>query len=87
MKTWYIFMRKAHFIIVSYRPFSFYLQFINLFLEELMKRLDEQANLMKQKFEAIDTKIEKVAAMGPVGGGPVVRNTGIIFSSFFFLFP
>lgn len=48
-----------------------------------MRRLDEQANLMKQKFEAIDTKIEKVAAMGPVGGGgPVVRNTGTFLFSF-----
>jgi DNA-binding protein YbaB len=49
-------------------------------LAELMKRLDEQANLMKQKFQDIDTKIEKVATMGPVGGGTVVRNTGMSYT-------
>jgi len=48
--------------------------------EELMKRLDEQAKVMQEKFRDMDTKIEKVAASGPVGGGGVVvRNTGMSY--------
>jgi len=48
--------------------------------EELMKRLDEQAKVMQEKFRDMDTKIEKVAASGPVGGtGVVVRNTGMSY--------
>jgi len=47
--------------------------------EELMRRLDEQANMMKEKFQDIDVKINKVATMGPVGG-TVVRNTGMSYT-------
>jgi len=56
------------------------IMFLKSQTEELMRRLDEQANLMKEKFSAIDDKINKVATMGPVGGGTVVRNTGMSYA-------
>jgi len=56
------------------------IMFLKSQTQELMKRLDEQADLMKQKFEAIDVKIDNVAKMGPVGIGPVVRNTGMTYA-------
>jgi len=55
------------------------IMFLKTQTEQLMQRLDEQANLMKQKFQDIDTKIEKVATMGPVGG-TTVRNTGMSYT-------
>jgi len=56
------------------------IMFLKTQTEELMKRLDQQAAMMKDKFTEVDQKIKNVAAMGPVGGGVVVRNTGMSYA-------
>jgi len=46
--------------------------------EELMKKLQEQADMIQKRFQDMDNKIETVAKQGPVGG-QVVRNTGMSY--------
>jgi len=48
--------------------------------EELMKKLQEQADMIQKKFTEFDTKIDNVAKMGPVGGtGTTIRVTGMTY--------